>query len=160
MCDISQTLKQGTEITIGNVEFRLEEDVCISVLNVTDIDHAAQQCAIAGMPMDWTHYETTEDGRKILVQYGPQGDRIETAELALEEGEAVWAEIPITLQIPEDFELETDVTDVTIAFDCPISTDVEAPETVEVFKGDTESEPESLEKVTKPKKADKGSKAK
>ena len=112
MAELKGVLPAGTEVTINGFQVRFDENLHFTALGVNGYDQAAEQAALGGFPADWTHEETVEreiDGETVevtvLVQYGPQGNRIET-DVPLEEGESVWEEIPITLQIPDGFEAE------------------------------------------------------
>ena len=85
MSELKGTLPKGTEVTINGFQVRFDEDLHFTALGVNGYDQAAEQAALGGFPADWTHEETIEreiDGETVaitvLVQYGPQGNRIET----------------------------------------------------------------------------------
>lgn len=113
MSEFKGTLPEGAELTVNGMRVRLGEKADFTALGVTSYDQAAERSALGGFPADWAHYETeeTEDGpRTLLVQYGPQGNRIET-EIQLDEGEKVCEDIPIAMQIPEGF-VETEAPQI------------------------------------------------
>lgn len=85
MSELKGVLPAGTEATINGFQVRFDENLHFTALNVNSYDQAAEQSALGGFPADWSHTETVEreiDGDMvevtILVQYGPQGDRIVT----------------------------------------------------------------------------------
>lgn len=85
MSELKGVLPRGTEVTINGFKVRFNENLHFTALGVSNYDQAAEQSAIGQFPADWSHEEKVEreiEGETVevtvLVQYGPQGNRIET----------------------------------------------------------------------------------
>lgn len=159
MSELKGVLPRGTEVTINGFKVRFNENLHFTALGVSNYDQAAEQSAIGQFPADWTHEETVEreiEGETVevtvLVQYGPQGNRIETVvcQNPVEEGSVEIAsfadattdtvvvdELPQIVAFTEPVEeIETHLVTIHNLEDVPAEEVVEAvEEVVEAPKG-------------------------
>lgn len=82
MADLQNVFPAGTEFSANGVPIRLLENLHFELIGVGSYDIAAERCGIGHLhECDWSHEEQVETDKGIQivnVQYGPQGNRLET----------------------------------------------------------------------------------
>ncbi len=89
----TSTIPAGTDIEIGSLQLKLTADTVVEFSKAASYDQAAEQGAVAGLHLDWSHEETDERGKPVLVSYGQFGERLVSAIAKAETAEVVEVEV-------------------------------------------------------------------